>query len=424
MAVVLDSGDRVASVAFRCGEAMPAARELAADVDVEGAAWAVTEDIMTEVWPDREDPTFYDAVHLSVLGNLHAIFDVIAGRGGLDTVSPAALEFAEVAARVDVPITELERAYRIGVASLWSWWSDIARARADSDEQPFDELICGPTLMIHDYVDRALRSIIARYEEVSCELHRTHRDQRRLILTQILDGSIDEATDELNGTLDYGLGDTHLALLLQTADPRPPIREIAELRDAADARATLMLQHGARSWIVWLGRSAAFEPLHVSRLQRTLKSMPFTITVGEPGAGLGGLRRTRQQALEAARVQRALGASRHQCLWAREVRLETMLLGDEQRARRFLADELGQLAAPDVGTRRLRETLLAWMATGSHVGAAAMLGIHENTVRNRIRAAETLLGTPLLGLRTELQVALRLERVLSASDALQGEKAA
>jgi hypothetical protein len=403
---------------------MPAARELAAEKDVEEAAWVVTEDIMTEVWPDRDDPTFRDAVHRSVRGNVGAILGIIAGSHEFDTVAPAALEFAEVAARVDVPVTELERAYRIGVATFWTCWWEAARLRADNDEQTFEDLICGPTLILHAYVDRVMRSVTARYDEVCCELHRTHRERRRLTLMQILDGSIDEVTGALNAELDYPLGDAHLALLIQSADAQLPPIALAEIREAADARATLQLQHGARTWIVWLGRPAAFEPAQLSRLHRALKVMPFTVAVGEPGVGLDGLRRTREQALEAAHVQRALGNSQHRCLWARDVRLEMMLLGDEQRARRFLADELGELVSPDIGTARLRETLLAWLATGSHVSAAAMLGVHENTVRNRIRAAESLLGSPLLGRRTELQVALRLERVLSASDAYEAANAA
>jgi DNA-binding PucR family transcriptional regulator len=118
-------------------------------------------------------------------------------------------------------------------------------------------------------------------------------------------------------------------------------------------------------------------------------------------------------------VQRALGAESARCVWAHEVRLEALLLNDEDRAREFLADELGRLGAPEACAARLRETLLAWLATGSHVSAAAMLRVHENTVRNRIRAAEALLGTPLMGRRTELQVALRLERVLNAPQAEQ-----
>jgi hypothetical protein len=70
---------------------------------------------------------------------------------------------------------------------------------------------------------------------------------------------------------------------------------------------------------------------------------------------------------------------------------------------------------------RLRETLLTWLATGSHVSAAALLGVHENTIRNRVHQAEELLGVALHQRRIELQVALRLERVLHAHDHAHGE---
>lgn len=42
------------------------------------------------------------------------------------------------------------------------------------------------------------------------------------------------------------------------------------------------------------------------------------------------------------------------------------------------------------------------------MSAAATLGVHENTIRNRIRQAEELLDAPLATRRIELQVALRL----------------
>ncbi len=49
-----------------------------------------------------------------------------------------------------------------------------------------------------------------------------------------------------------------------------------------------------------------------------------------------------------------------------------------------------------------------------------MLGVHENTIRNRIRQAEDLLAAPLVNRRTELQVALRLERILQADSTSTG----
>jgi hypothetical protein len=394
-----------------------AARDLAAVVDVDLAAEGVTEDIMADVWPSMDDASFRAAVHRSVLDNVRAIFDVLAGRIELDSAAPqGALAFAEVSAQLDVPVTEVERAYRIGTASLWTRWFDIARAHSEGSDQVLADLLSGPTLAILSYTDHILASVISRYGTIRCELQRTRRDLRRLTLKQIIDGSIQSVTDQLNETLAYTLSDTHLAMLLQTGASRPPDREIATLRAAADARGTLVLQHGAQSWIVWLGFQSGFGAAQRSRLRRALAETGFTVAVGEPGAGLAGLRRTREQALEAARVQRALGPAGHTCLWAREVRLESLLLNDEERAREFVAEELGQLASPDAQAQRLRETLLAWLATGSHVSAAAILGVHENTVRNRIRTAEDLLGTSLLPRRTELQVALRLGSVLNALD--------
>jgi sugar diacid utilization regulator len=403
-------------------EVTDAARRLAALVDVEEAAASVSDDILSDVWPHMDDASFRAAVHRSVLDNVRAVVDVLAGRIALDDAVPqGAIDFADVSAQLDVPAAEVERAYRIGTGALWKQWFSCARSYSESADVPLADLVGAPMLTIIRYTDHILTSVISRYETIRSELHRTRRDLRRLTIKQILDGSIAAISEDLNDTLDYSLGDTHVALLLDTGCSRQPDREIAALRAAADARGTLVLQHGAHSWVVWLGFRNGFGNAQRSRLRRAVAETGFTVAAGEPCAGVPGLRRTREQALEAARVQRALGTEGHRCLWAREVRLESLLLNDEQRARDFVAEELGQLAANDPQAARLRETLLAWLATGSHVSAAAMLGVHENTVRNRIRAAEDILGASLLPRRTELQVALRLGSVLSGLHPDSGE---
>jgi PucR C-terminal helix-turn-helix domain/GGDEF-like domain len=390
----------------------PAARALAADVDADRAACAVTEDIRSAVWPSLEDPSFHAALSRSGRDNVRTVLDLLAGRIDACVIPSGALEFADVAAYLDIPAAELEKAYRVGTASLWWRWWSVARTRAD-DAHGLEELIGRPTQTIHAYFDHVLDAVIPRYQEVSAELNRSRRDHRRMVLAQILDGSIDAITEELDRILGYSLGDTHLAAVIETPGISPPTGDIARLRDAADARGTLMAQHTARTWLVWLGRPGGFGPTNLSRMRRALVDTGLTIAVGAPADGLAGLRRTRQHAVETQRVQHALGIDGCRCLWAHEVRLETLLLGDKQRARDFLTDELGPLGAGDSFTRRLRETLLAWLTMGSHGSAAAMLGVHENTVRNRLRAAEELLGVPLTGRRTELMVALRLERLLS-----------
>jgi hypothetical protein len=390
----------------------PAARALAADVDADRAASAVIEDIRVAVWPSLEDPSFQAALSRSVHDNVHAVLDLLAGRTDACVIPSGALEFADVAAYLDIPAAELEKAYRVGIASLWWRWWSAARTRA-GDGPGLEELIGRPTRTIHAYFDDVLDAVIPRYQEVSAERNRSRRDHRRIVLAQILDGSIDAITEELDRILGYSLGDTHLAVVIETAGISLPATDIARLRDAADARGTLLAQHTARTSLVWLGRPGGFEPTNLSRLRRALVDTGHAIAVGEPADGVAGLRRTRQHALETQRVQHALGIDGCRCLWAHEVRLEMLLLGDKQRARDFLTDELGPLGAGDSFARRLRETLLAWLTMGSHGSAAAMLGVHENTVRNRLRAAEELLGVPLTGRRTELMVALRLERLLS-----------
>jgi DNA-binding PucR family transcriptional regulator len=94
--------------------------------------------------------------------------------------------------------------------------------------------------------------------------------------------------------------------------------------------------------------------------------------------------------------------------------LEELLLDEAQAAHRFVVEELGELADDTERARRIRETLLASLSTGSQARAAAELGVHENTVRLRIRSATEKLGDDLANRRTELLVALRLRHALGA----------
>ena len=95
--------------------------------------------------------------------------------------------------------------------------------------------------------------------------------------------------------------------------------------------------------------------------------------------------------------------------------LEILLLQDDDLARTFVASELGELAAESAEAARLRDTLEASFRFGSHVAAAEHLQLHEHTVRNRLHRAEELLGHSLQERRTELQVAVRLVRLLGSA---------
>jgi DNA-binding PucR family transcriptional regulator len=86
-------------------------------------------------------------------------------------------------------------------------------------------------------------------------------------------------------------------------------------------------------------------------------------------------------------------------------------------ARRFVSAELGPLAGGDESTARLAETLAVYLEErSSPKRAATRLGVHENTISNRIRTAQTLLERPIDERVPELLVALRLRSALEPAD--------
>jgi DNA-binding PucR family transcriptional regulator len=96
-----------------------------------------------------------------------------------------------------------------------------------------------------------------------------------------------------------------------------------------------------------------------------------------------------------------------------DVSLDALMTHDLDEARRFVAAELGPLAADDDGPCRLRATLLVFLEEGgSFVRASRRLGVHENTVTYRVRRAEELLGHRVVERQLELRAALRLARLV------------
>jgi DNA-binding PucR family transcriptional regulator len=89
------------------------------------------------------------------------------------------------------------------------------------------------------------------------------------------------------------------------------------------------------------------------------------------------------------------------------------MASDIERARRFVRMQLGPLSEESETAARMRSTLLGFLAHGcSHVRAAQELHMHQNTVYNRVRRAEELLGSPVAERRVELQTALMLAETL------------
>jgi DNA-binding PucR family transcriptional regulator len=137
------------------------------------------------------------------------------------------------------------------------------------------------------------------------------------------------------------------------------------------------------------------------------------VAIGLEGAGPEGFRSSHRQALRARRFGAEVGP---ELLFYDSVAVEVLAIENEEDARAFVAHQLRGIEDDSVTSRRIRETLEAYFAAEHNAASAgAALGVHQQTVANRLRAAEERLGGAIGPRRVELEVALRLKACLDRS---------
>ncbi|WP_354699639.1 hypothetical protein DSM112329_05360 [Paraconexibacter sp. AEG42_29] len=391
-----------------------AARRLADDVDVRAMSPRVTERIAREVFADRlGDREFLHVLSQSVHDNVQAVLDVIAGRLRVTSAEPlGAIALMDVFAELGEPTASVERGYRIGQWEIWEQWVAAARHEAAGDHELLTDLVVGPSRTLFEYIDTILTTVLARYEEQRRSVDRARDHERSRLLRELLESVREPAAAEASAVLRYDVALTHRAVVVHSEDRAVAEGALERLREAIGASDALLHPESVNRWALWLGRREPPSASQLRQFRRELDAFGLTGGVGEPAAGVPGLRGSYAQAREALRVRQALGAGGSPVAWFADVQLEALLLEQPERGRAFVALTLGTLAGADERGVRLRETIEAWLEAGSHVGAAALLDVHEHTVRNRLRQIEELLDVTLPARRTELAVALRLHRLL------------
>jgi DNA-binding PucR family transcriptional regulator len=138
------------------------------------------------------------------------------------------------------------------------------------------------------------------------------------------------------------------------------------------------------------------------------------VALGEVAPGIDGFRSSREQADRARRVAQLAGRRAPAVVCYADVALVDLLSRDVEAARLFVRAELGELAGGEEATAALRETLLAVIAPGGGgvAGASRALGLHRNTVLQRVHRAEGLRGRGVAERPGELHAALLLAAAL------------
>jgi hypothetical protein len=388
-------------------------KTLATATDAEILTSAVVEQIGRELWPDKcADPAFVVTLSAAVRHNMRALLDLFAGASTVADISPpAGFAFTDLAAEMSIPVDQLEFAYWIGARRFWREWSGTALTAVEAGEGTFEELIRVPTELMFQYLVRVNALVIARHAAVCERIRTSQEDKRRALLTQILDGRLCEPSTDVENALGYPFAGTHLALALEVTSRADAEQVVGKLITATGARCSVLLLHGPGLWIGWLNLPTSAEIDIPGQIAPVVTDIGVAVSIGEPRRDFIGFRRSGHDTLVAAGMrQRFPGLPPVLCF--RDVRLEALMMTDEEAARLFIADELGELNDSDERSERTRETLLEWLVTGSSSQCAARMNVHENTIRLRVAHAEKLLPSDLRTRRAQLLAALRLRALL------------
>jgi hypothetical protein len=308
-------------------------------------------------------------------------------------------EAARASAAAGTSLAAVLQAYRIGHSVALDAWLECVELTGVAGT----ELSAGSRTvarLVNEYDDQLALLVGAEYE---LETARTvsKPDAQRLRLVR---GLIDGTADHVEG-LDYDLGLAHVGLIVWGPRARAVLQELAD----ASGRRLLLASAEDDVLMGWLGAEASGPDGVV--VPAGYRPQGARVAVGIPGAGVEGFRRTHRQAGEAYMV--AIRRPQPVTFYD-DVSLEAMALRNEPVAREFARSVLEKLDEANGRSAQLRETLRAYFRSAQNgASTAAALGVHEQTVARRLQTVEGLLGCPVNARRAELELALRLESLLT-----------
>lgn len=307
---------------------------------------------------------------------------------------------AQLAVDSGFPLWAAVQAYRTGHAIQWEAWSDAVESRR-LDQDARRALLQAGSEYMFAYADRCSRWIELQYTRERDRRLRGEEQLRIQLVRDLLEGKGGDSAQ-----LGYDLEGWHVALI---ASGRETSRVLHDLSGRLGTQLLAVAADGFTSW-AWVGvpRSRADD------MDRQLRSLPLpagaSLAIGEAAEGPAGFRQSHLQARYAAAIcaRRGGGITRYD-----DVALEALAMADLEQAQWFVARELGPLAADERRAETLRRTLETYFASAQRASStAAVLGVHERTIGNRLRAAEQLIGRSVSGRRAELETGLRIHRLL------------
>jgi DNA-binding PucR family transcriptional regulator len=256
------------------------------------------------------------------------------------------------------------------------------------------------------HIDRLVQFVSREYE---LELERVHKSpgQRLAEWVQgLLDG--EDPVEDKDDT--YRFAAWHLAMIVSAGTP---MHELQGLAARLESQALIVAQADGTHW-VWLGRQQPIYYAEVKRQLMTGSKPELKFALGESRWGIVGWRVSHREARAAQQVLKHQTRSVARC---GEVALVAALARDEMLCRALVDAYLRPLDGRGTTGTTLRNTLRAYFAAGCNTAAAAAaLGVDRHTIGRRLRKVEELLDQFVDACHAELEIALRVEDLLSTQE--------
>jgi len=338
----------------------------------------------------------------------------------------ASLELARRLAQRNVPIAAMLRAYRLGQARVQQELiTRIAARKASADEVA--EAAKDLSSSAFGFVDLVAEEVVAAYQAERDDWMRQRNAARLAKINSVLAARSGELGDA-ETALGYELARAgHLAAVfwceVDGASRLTALeRRMPRLAAAVGAvRSPLVIAPDAATLWVWfpVGTQVGASPNAVTAaVTEELAAVPEVYgAFGDPAPGVDGFRHSHQQARQAQVLAHAADPRARLRVTVPALLGPVALLALEPgSAAGWVWSALGELAVDDDAHARMRDTLWAYLSSGSSLAtAAAELHLHKNTIQYRVRKAEEARGRPLADGRLDVEVALLACRLLGST---------
>ena len=371
----------------------------------------------------RGDEQLLQLLRDTVSGNIDTFFAAVRNSIPLEHIEPpaAALEYARRLAQRDVSANALTRAYRLGHRAALKFVLDEIRASELDPSLSLDvyELMESGSF---GYIDEVSQRVVAVYQDERERWLQNRNTVRAAQVRELLAGA-EVDVDAMTTAIRYPLNRTHLAIVLwcRAGEDELTLMErfvnrFAETTGGQEIPLFIPVDR-VTGW-AWIPVSTDMADKAVGHLRDFAATDGPYVAAGNPLPGVDGFRRSHLQAQAAHAVATASGATDRQFTAACDdgMAIAALLGNDVEAASAWIDDVLGPLGSATDGDKRLRDTLRAFLGTGSSYKAAAeQLHLHSNTVKYRVQRAVDRRGRPITDDRLDVEVALLLSYWLDAA---------